>query len=607
MLGIKKMIVLPFERWVRDGSCARRSGAYTLLAAFLALCSCSSEGDNGTEPPPPPPTPSIVSLSAIVLSPGDTLVIEGENFSATLSANRVAFNNPLANPLPFFATAESLAVVVPQWANSGPMRVTSNGVTSDPVSVEILRNIGDVWVVGVGANTELKLPDSGSEEYVLIVHSTSTAGTANYSYSVNPDTTSIYPSAPMGEPSPGTVTLPLEFEQSIRRQAIEFMQEHAGGVRPLDKPKASAAPASTVYFWVLRCTNCSTSNPNNYVRVTATLRYSGTNALIYADVTQPSSSFTQADYDAFGLQFDSQIFPTDTTYFGRPTDIDGDGRVAILFSPRVNDLTPNGTANQGFITGFFLVNDLAPNFFPQTSYGGEIFYAMVPDPNGEYGNAFSKPLVTSIIPGTLAHEFEHMISFGYRFVTIGRGTSFALTQVTWLEEGMAHIAEDLNGLTSSNNGRITLYLLDPGNVSLFGSDTLEQRGGIFLFLRYLGDQLGNGIFKPIVRSACIGRPCVENVTSVGFFTSVADYLATLYLDDRSLSTDPKYEYTSNVDLGTLLFAIQARDVASGGFIGDVRAAAGDFYEMTGIPSPATHFKVSGSSGASLRIVIVRTS
>jgi hypothetical protein len=230
---------------------------------------------------------------------------------------------------------------------------------------------------------------------------------------------------------------------------------------------------------------------------------------------------------------------------------------------------------------------------------------MVPDPNNEFGNTFTHFQVNSIMPATLAHEFEHMISFGYRFITLGNGTNFSLTQVTWLEEGMAHIAEDLNNFTSSNQTRVNRYLDDPGNVSLMGSDTLEQRGGIFLFLRYLGDQLSNDVFKSMLQRASKGRRCVESVTGEDFFTTVADYLAALHLSGEGITTNPKYEFTSIVDLSSLLNAIVSRDVKDGPFGGTVKNAAGDFFEMSGTQDPATTFKVNRSANGAIRIVVIR--
>jgi hypothetical protein len=279
----------------------------------------------------------------------------------------------------------------------------------------------------------------------------------------------------------------------------------------------------------------------------------------------------------------------------------------------VNDLTPDGAATSGFIAGFVLLNDLAPNILPAgTSNGAEIFYSMVPDPNAEYGNAFPKTLVDDVVPGTLAHEFEHMISNGYRFVTLGRGTNPSYIQETWLEEGMAHMAEDLNAMDDQNIRRANLYLAEPylhsllGNADLTSRDTLQQRGGIFLFLRYLSDQLGEGILTTIVRSRNVGIASVESVTGVGFHTSVNDYLAALYLSDRGISTDTKYEYTSfDIQADFANLQVTDRAVQGGVFGGEVRAAAGNFFRVTGASPPGLTIRVSSPEGAGMRVTMTR--
>src|SRR5437870_5932548 len=50
--------------------------------------------------------------------------------------------------------------------------------------------------------------------------------------------------------------------------------------------------------------------------------------------------------------------------FGRPTDLDNDGHVFILYTPRVNALTKRGSTS--FFGGFFFGGDL----FPRTGTGG---------------------------------------------------------------------------------------------------------------------------------------------------------------------------------------------------------------------------------------------
>jgi hypothetical protein len=84
---------------------------------------------------------------------------------------------------------------------------------------------------------------------------------------------------------------------------------------------------------------------------------------------------------------------------------------------------------------------------------------------------------------------------------------------------------------------------------------------------------------------------------------VADYLATLFLDGTTgVTLDPKYHYTSNVNLNALADAIGVRTVGDGEFTGWVRGAAGDYYDLSGIQSPATNFRVTGG----IRVIVVRT-
>jgi hypothetical protein len=589
------------------GPRVRGVAAVVGAACAIALSSCgSSNGPVQTQVLPP--TPVITAVSDSLLSPGDTLVVTGKNFASAATSNRAVFNNQLAIATPFYSSGDTLKVVVPPWATAGGLYVTSRGVKSNTKVVEITRGKGDVWVIGGSATFDFKLrSDTGGEQYLMIPYSASTGAITNYAYTVTPDTTTIYPVVRKG-PSRSSVAatdLQSRFEVEMREQAYEYLRTH-GLRRSAPQPRKSTAalsPPATTTFLVLKPNASSTTNPSSYKTITATLVHSGPAAYIYADVNQPAGSFDAADYAAFGDQFDTQIFPTDTTYFGPPSDIDQNGHIVILFTPEVNRLTPVGTAqSQGYIAGFFLPNDLGPLIFPAgTSNGMEIFYSVVPDPNADYGNQFTKTQISNVVPGTLAHEFQHMISFGYRFVKLG---SLSFSQQTWLEEGMAHMAEDLNNMDAQNELRAGMYLLEPWKWSLMGSDGLQQRGGIWLFLRYLGDRLGDGIYRRILESTCVGRPCIENVTGENFFTSVADFLATLYLSNRGITSDPKYNYTS-IDMQNFSLAVTDRSTATGAFNGTVQSATGAFFTLNGFQPPAKHFRVVGGAGGQVRVVAVR--
>jgi hypothetical protein len=585
--------------------------ATAVAASSAALTSCGSDNGTGASPFP---TPVVSSLNKTVLSPGETLEISGDNFAVPASENRIVFNNNLAFATPFFATSDSMAVRVPANANTGGLFVLARGVASAKTNVTIQRGVGDVWVMGGGSTYEFQVPaPSGAEEYVVIPHS-ATGNGSSFGYSVATGTTRSEPPAPSVGGS-GTTSIAQRFETTTRAQSIEYIRHHSPHGRAIPRARVAAAPPDTATFLVF--VGDLVTDPAHFKTVTAVLRHEGSASYVYSDINQPSTGeFTPQEYRAFGMQFDADISPTNTTYFGAPSDVDGDGHVTILFTPEVNERTPDGQAGQGVVTGFFLLNDIAANILPPgTSNDMEIFYVFVPDPLGEFGNAFSKPQVAAKIPSTIAHEHEHMISFGYRFIEVGNSVNLAFTQELWMEEGMAHIAEDLNGLDADNIARVNLYLGNPRRTSLLGNaelrpydiDTLEQRGCSYMFLRYLGDQEGDDIYKTLARSSCLGAACIESVTGRDFFATVADFLASLYLSDRAIASDPKYEFDS-FDMQDVFapLSITSQTVGGGSFGSPVRSATGVYFSVLNAQAPAIDFTVSNTTGGNIRLVVVRT-
>src|SRR5690606_2216800 len=132
--------------------------------------------------------------------------------------------------------------------------------------------------------------------------------------------------------------------------------------------------------------------------------------------------------------FDDPIFPTVTGAFGEPSDVDGNGRIIILFTPVVNELTPRGAA--GFVAGFFYGLDLTEG---ANSNRAEIFYSVVPDPGGRYGDPRSRDDILRTVPGVLAHELQHMVHFHERMMR----RQAPRPEAVWLSEALAHMAEDL--------------------------------------------------------------------------------------------------------------------------------------------------------------------
>jgi hypothetical protein len=170
--------------------------------------------------------------------------------------------------------------------------------------------------------------------------------------------------------------------------------------------------------------------------VTAVARSVGTKVAIYLDKTVPTAdSLRQEDLDELARTFDTYHHPIDVAAFGSESDLDANGVVVVLLTDAVNALTPN--CSNGRILGYFWGGDMLN---VTGSNHAEVFYAMVPAPNsGSCTGATRKNTVDRLKP-TLIHEFQHMISFNQHALVRG-GPS----EVTWLNEGLSHFAEELAG------------------------------------------------------------------------------------------------------------------------------------------------------------------
>jgi hypothetical protein len=298
-------------------------------------------------------------------------------------------------------------------------------------------------------------------------------------------------------------------------------------------------------------------------------------AIIIADTANPASGFTDADYASIASSFDNLVDPTDTKAFGSPTDIDGNGHVVMFFTRAVNELTPRNSTS--YVAGFFFARDL----FPATatadfqacasSNGGEMFYLLVPDPTGVVnGNKFTKANVTSIALATVGHEYEHLINASRRMYINTAATDF---EETWLDEGLAHVAEELlflartgllpranidatllrssatyvdafNDEAISNFSRLGRYLATPASNSPFAdNDELETRGATWSFLRYAADHTGSDdgtTWFQLVNSTTTGVANLTNVFGTGLTSLARDWATSVFADDIA-TTDARYQ------------------------------------------------------------------
>lgn len=296
-------------------------------------------------------------------------------------------------------------------------------------------------------------------------------------------------------------------------------------------------------------------------------------AVVIADSANPAGGFTDDEYLAFGTAFDQLVYPLGVESFGAPSDIDKNGRALIFFTSAVNNLT---TAGSGYYVGGFVYDR---DLFPREGSGGcagsnaaEMFYLMVPDRSRQVLEpAFEKERVRSGTLGVVAHEFQHLINASRRLY-VNRAPVW---EVTWLNEGLSHIAEELlfhrvsglaprmnedgTRLTSesarralidyqlSNIERYVQFLRSPHTASATGADVLATRGAIWNFLRFAADRYGGSqhtLWNRLVNSRTSGFANLNEALGADALPWMNDWILSVYLDDAGLQTSKRFDQPS---------------------------------------------------------------
>ena len=255
--------------------------------------------------------------------------------------------------------------------------------------------------------------------------------------------------------------------------------------------------------------------------------------------------------------------------------------VVLFFTRAVNELTPPSV--NYYVGGFFFSRDL----FPTTQNNGvagcatsnfaEMFYMLAPDPAGIInGNTRTIDFVKSVTVATLAHEFQHLINAS-RHLYVNLGSS--AFEDTFLDEGLAHVAEELTFYRSSglsprqnisyqliqaspnvqlafdnfaaaNFRRFREYLLNPAaNSPYINNGFIPTRGAIWSFLRYAADRRNSGESDMWFQLANPppGVHGISNITRVvtpDLAGWVRDWTAANYVDDFVTGALPVYTHPS---------------------------------------------------------------
>ncbi|MGH7587788.1 MAG: hypothetical protein ACRELU_04260 [Gemmatimonadota bacterium] len=449
----------------------------------------------------------------------------------------------------------------PVTASSGPEPDAFTG--DDLADVEMF-----LFANQAGAIT---LPfETGNERFIVVAQSLNPTGDL-FEIKVTGDLGTRITDRGLGLAARGTHVAPFEAGIRAAERRLFSLLGPPGRGRPGGLAAAQVVGDSRDFFVVNRNEDIDFEDPDHFDEVTATLRFLGDHTEIWVDDRTPAGNMPEDLLQTVGERFDDEIYPTDRAAFGEESDIDGNGRVLILLTPTVNALNTQETVDQDLVVlGFFFGADLfTPADGAPFSNQGEIFYAVVPDPTMQFSPA-EIPIegVDDDLSGIFAHEFEHMISANQHLLV--RNGMF---EETWLDEGLAHHAETLNGFPLQNRLRSALYLDEPEIISLVaGLDTLERRGAAWLFVQYMVDRFGEDILGALVQTRLIGIPNVEQATNRSMPFLFHEWTSALFLD--GISDDPLFRFAS-LDLRTEFdLAGQQLEEELGEFLGIVERTLG---------------------------------
>ena len=438
---------------------------------------------------------------------------------------------------------------------------------------EVVLSVGQHVVVDPATSdgcVSIAAQGAGAPEREFLISLSSGAGAVTasgvsgpYAIQIAPQSaTASAPATPQAGPRQNsrTESVPAEFHRMLRVRERELSAVPGNRIFAQASPPMAVPPVvgSEATFNVCRTTQC-----NSFDQVTATAKAVGTKVAIYQDNTVPSNDpLQQSDFDELARTFDTYHHPIDVAAFGTESDLDANGVVVVLLTDAVNALTPDCT--NGRILGYFWGGDML-NI--TGSNHGEVFYAMVPAPNDGSCTGATRANTINRLKPTLIHEFQHMISFNQHALVRG-----GQSEVTWLNEGLSHFAEELAGTKIPNTECVGFtscrsqytsgdlfnaydYLSDTEEHFLVfpsgSTGTLEERGAAWLFVRWLADQFGtdadgSNVTRALVQTQQLGAANVTAVTGQPFETLVAEWQLAVYLDDLPDFTplSPRLRYSS---------------------------------------------------------------
>lgn len=290
-----------------------------------------------------------------------------------------------------------------------------------------------------------------------------------------------------------------------REKRIEFPK-----AKSLADPAVGLPPRERTFQLMVRAGDVASAA--NYQAIKAKLSAVGYRVQVYIDERDVPSVTPETLRDLV-TTFDDQIVPVAARTFGIARDVDADGRFTVFMTSWLTRLEGGKHVVDAFVRGADLDLKCASPF----SNHCDMMY-----------------LSTAVSAGShlrtlLAHEYTHAATFSAKLQPDEEG---------WLDEGLAHLAEDLHGFSRSNlDYRVSAFLSRPERYRLIVEDYYAadlfrshgNRGATYLFLRWCADRFGPGLMAALLRSPLRGVANLEAATGHPFAELYRDWSIALAL------------------------------------------------------------------------------
>ena len=297
---------------------------------------------------------------------------------------------------------------------------------------------------------------------------------------------------------------------------------------PPEKPVGEIPPPSRRFFLLVR--DGDVASASNYLAVDGRLAAAGDRVQVYVD-PRDADGLDPGFVPEVVATFDGRVYPAAARRFGPAEDVDGDGRFTILVSSWLNRLAGGRYKVDGFVRGADFDRSVAEPFGNRCDMMA-LSAAIGPGPH---------------LKTVIAHEYTHAVVFCRRSLPEGADGRPRPEEEGWLDEGLAHLVEDVHGFSRTNlDYRISSFLSRPERYRLVVEDYYTadlfrshgNRGGAYLFLRWCVDRYGDDVLDRVIRSDLRGTANLEAATGRSFAALYREWSIALFLSGLDPTSDP---------------------------------------------------------------------